>query len=93
MVELSELERRIIQAAERNADCLTDSERSKIRDLVMHNESGVAYEMLCEQLYERECQISRANLDDLRELGESLGISYGTIPLWEAELRDREQSQ
>lgn len=85
-MELDELENRVVREAEKHSKCLTEGERGEISDLIKHNESGVAYEMLCEQLYEHECQVTREDLNELREIGDFLNISHGAIALWETEL-------
>lgn len=79
----SELEKQISDIALNFSHCLSPEELTELSDLLRHDERGVAYEMLCVQLYEHECKMTRAVLDRLDALGETMNLSPRVFGLWD----------
>lgn len=76
-------EERVKAAAQARAAYLTQAELAEIIDLADHAEPGVAYEMLCNQLYEHGWPPSPRDLLELTELGGLMGLKPSALNLWE----------
>lgn len=91
-MEIPDREKRTREMVALLATHVTDEEVREMYDLVDHGESGVAFEMLCTQLYEHEWVVTEERLEDLRALGESFGLHPRALSLWEVELREAREA-
>lgn len=85
-MELVDVNTRIINMVEANAASLTQADVAEINDLVAHSEPGVAFEMLCNQLYEHEWPATRNGYLELRALGEQMNLTPSALALWKRSL-------
>lgn len=65
-----ELGEQVAQVVWRTSAHLTNTDVAKILDLVEHGEPGVAFELLCTQLYEHCWPVSEEIYRGLSHLGE-----------------------
>ena len=56
---------------------LLPSEVTDILDYIDHNEAGVAFELLCSQLYERDAGVSAQTVRQLAEIGSAMQLDPG----------------
>lgn len=68
------LEEKILSLAEETKEFLPPQDLQNIRDDIEYNEFGLAFEILCIQLYEYEAPISLEIYTRLENLGKDIGI-------------------
>lgn len=56
------------------ASGLSDADIKNASELIDHNEFGVAFELICDQLYENESQISSELINDISLIASSIGL-------------------
>ena len=56
----------------------TDAVIEDARDLIEHGEEGVAFESICQNIYEWNIPLSRANYERLERLGRHYGFENST---------------
>lgn len=69
------LEQKFEGLLEELAESLAASDSEQIRELVDANELGVAFEIFCTQLFERDTECSADQLRRIESIGRSMGIS------------------
>ncbi len=68
------LENMIKHLFEANKSLLTQDDIDSIEDLIKHGESGIAFENLCDQLYEYDSRITKESYHLMAEVGQILNL-------------------
>lgn len=85
-MERATIESRLLAALQSASSWLPDEQLSDMSDLTRAGEPGIALENFCTQLYENDVQVPLALFNDLRKLGEAMGIDQS---YWERLARPR----
>lgn len=62
-----EIERKIKEILEKSKCSLRDSDIKNASDFIVHGEYGVAFELICEQLYENDAVIEKELLNQIQD--------------------------
>ena len=69
------LENRILSLADETKDFLLLKDLQNIRDYIENNEFGLAFEILCDQLFEYDALISSETYSKIELIGKDLGLN------------------
>ena len=77
-IKMENIEEEFLLLLQKLSEKISRADVENVKELIQHQECGVALEILCSQLFENDVKIDREEFNAIRELSELLNVDISS---------------